>query len=99
MAIFRSGNPTLTQKMFDKSMHIEANMQGTMSVRGAINKFGFLMIMVIAGAAYNWHMFEQGQNNMVTTLMITGIIGGLITALAISFKPNWAGYLQSNTRD
>jgi uncharacterized YccA/Bax inhibitor family protein len=93
MAIFRSGNPTLTQKMFDKSMHIEANMQGTMSVRGAINKFGFLMIMVIAGAAYNWHMFEQGQNNMVTTLMITGIIGGLITALAISFKPNWAGYL------
>jgi uncharacterized YccA/Bax inhibitor family protein len=93
MAIFRSGNPTLTQKMFDKSMHIEATMQGTMSVRGAINKFGFLMVMIIAGAAYNWHMFEQGQNNTMYALMITGIIGGLITALAISFKPNWAGYL------
>lgn len=93
MAIFRSGNPTLTQKMFDKSMHIEATMQGTMSVRGAINKFGFLMVMIIAGAAYNWHMFEQGQNNTMYVLMITGIVGGLITALAISFKPNWAGYL------
>jgi uncharacterized YccA/Bax inhibitor family protein len=64
-----------------------------MSVRGAINKFGFLMVMIIAGAAYNWHMFEQGQNNTMYALMITGIIGGLITALAISFKPNWAGYL------
>jgi uncharacterized YccA/Bax inhibitor family protein len=93
MAIFRSGNPTLTQKMFDKSMHIEANMQGTMSVRGAINKFGFLMVMIIAGAAYNWHLFAEGQNNTMYTLMITGVIGGLITALAISFKPNWAGYL------
>ncbi len=93
MAIFKSGNPTLTQKMFDKSMHIEANMQGTMSVRGTINKFGFLMLMIIAGAAYNWHMFEQGQTSTMNALMITGIIGGLITAITISFKPNWAGYL------
>jgi uncharacterized YccA/Bax inhibitor family protein len=93
MAIFKSGNPTLTQKMFDKSMHIEANMQGTMSVRGAVNKFGFLMLMVVAGAAYNWHLFEQGQPSLVYTLMITGAIGGLVAALAITFKPNWAGYL------
>jgi uncharacterized YccA/Bax inhibitor family protein len=93
MAIFKSGNPTLTQKMFDKSMSLEANMQGTMSVRGAINKFGFLMVMIIAGAAYNWHLFEEGKGSTMTTLMIVGIIGGLITALAISFKPNWAGYL------
>jgi uncharacterized YccA/Bax inhibitor family protein len=93
MAIFKSGNPTLTQKMFDKSMSLEANMQGTMSVRGAINKFGFLMVMIIAGAAYNWHLFEEGKGSTMTTLMIVGIIGGLITGLAISFKPNWAGYL------
>jgi uncharacterized YccA/Bax inhibitor family protein len=93
MAIFKSGNPTLTQKMFDKSASIEADMQGVMSVRGTINKFGFLMLMVIAGAAYNWHMFEEGQQNTMTTLMIVGIIGGLVSAIAISFKPNWAGYL------
>lgn len=93
MAFFKSGNPTLTQKMFDKSASIEADMQGTMSVRGAINKFGFLMLMVIAGAAYNWHMFEESKQGTASTLMIVGIIGGLITAIAISFKPNWAGYL------
>ena len=93
MAIFKSGNPTLTQKMFDKTARIEADMQGTMSVRGTINKFGFLMLMIIAGAAYNWHMYAEGKPSTVTTLMITGIIGGLITAIAITFKPNWAGYL------
>lgn len=93
MAIFKSGNPTLTQKMFDKSMHVEAGLQGTMSVRGAINKFGFLMLMVIAGAAYNWHLFEQGQSSMVSTLLMVGVFGGLITGIVISFKPNWAGYL------
>jgi uncharacterized YccA/Bax inhibitor family protein len=93
MAIFKSGNPTLTQKMFDRSASIEADMQGTMSVRGAINKFGFLLLMVIAGAAFNWHMFQEGKPETTTTWMIVGIIGGLIAALAITFKPNWAGYL------
>ncbi len=93
MAIFKSGNPTLSQKMFDKSMHLEANIQGTMSVRGAINKFGFLMLMVLAGAGYSWHLFEQGQTGQLNTLMLVGIFGGLITAVAISFKPNWAAYL------
>jgi uncharacterized YccA/Bax inhibitor family protein len=74
-------------------MSLEANMQGTMSVRGAINKFGFLLVMIIAGAAYNWHLFQEGQNNLMSTLMMVGIIGGLVMALAISFKPTWAQYL------
>lgn len=93
MAIFKSGNPTLTEKMFDRSLQMEASMQGTMSVRGTLNKFGFLLLMIIAGAAYNWHLFEQGQNGQLQVLMMVGAIGGLILAFAISFKPNWAGYL------
>ena len=93
MAIFKSGNPTLTEKMFDRSLHIESNMQGTMSVRGTLNKFGFLLLMIIAGAAYSWHLFEQAQTGLMNTLMMVGIFGGLITAIAISFKPNWAPYL------
>jgi len=93
MAIFKSGNPTLTQKIFDRSSSIEANIQGTMSVRGAINKFGFLLLMVIAGAAYNWHLFQESNQGTMTTLMMVGIFGGLIAAIAISFKPNWAGFL------
>ncbi len=93
MAIFKSGNPTLTEKMFDKSMSMEAAAQGTMSVRGTINKFGFLMLMVIAGAAYSWHLFGEYKQDTMMVWMMVGAIGGLITAIAISFKPTWAPYL------
>lgn len=93
MAIFKSGNPTLTEKMFDKSHEMAANNMGTMTVRGAINKFGFMMLMLIAGAAYNWNLYEQLKQDTMTTLMWVGIIGGLISALAITFKPNWAPLL------
>lgn len=93
MEIFKSGNPTLSQKMFDKSSSLASDLQGTMSVRGAMNKFGFLLLMVIAGAAFNWHLFQEGQVSTMTTLLLVGAIGGLITALVISFKPNLAGYM------
>jgi len=93
MAIFKSGNPTLTEKMFDKSHEMAAGNMGTMTVRGAINKFGFMMLMLIAGAAYNWNLYEQLKQDTMTTLMWVGIIGGLISALAITFKPNWAPVL------
>jgi uncharacterized YccA/Bax inhibitor family protein len=93
MALFKSGNPTLTEKMFNKSLQAEADMQGTMSVRGTINKFGFMMLMVIAGAAYTWNLFEQLNEGLMYTLMIVGAIGGLITALVITFKPTWARFL------
>ncbi len=93
MAIFKSGNPTLTEKMFDKSLGMDAELQGTMSVRGAINKFGFMMLMLIAGAAYNWNLYEEMRQDTMNMLMMVGIFGGLITAVAISFKPNWAPFL------
>ena len=93
MAIFKSGNPTLTEKMFDKSYEMAANNMGTMTVRGAINKFGFMMLMLIAGAAYNWNLYEQLKQDTMHTLMWVGIIGGLISAIAITFKPNWAPVL------
>ena len=93
MAIFKSGNPTLTEKMFDKSTVVMAENQGVMSVRGAINKFGFLMLMVIAGAAYNWQLFQELKQSTMTILMMVGAIGGFVIALGITFKPNWAAYL------
>lgn len=93
MAIFKSGNPTLTEKMFDKSHEMADSSTGTMTVRGAINKFGFMMLMLIAGAAYNWNLYEQLKQDTMMTLMWVGIIGGLISAVAISFKPNWAPFL------
>ena len=78
MALFQSGNPTLSQKIFDRS--IDTLNSETMTVRGAINKFGFLMLMVVAGAAYTWNLYANGKPETTMTMLWIGLIGGLITA-------------------
>lgn len=91
MPLFKSGNPTLTEKIFDTSL--EDQQQGVMTARGAMNKFGFLFLMVIAGAAFTWHLYYQGKGQTMMPLMWTGVLGGFITALIITFKRSWAPFL------
>ena len=91
MALFQSGNPTLSQKIFNRS--ITQDEAGTMTVRGTINKFGFLLFMVLAGAAYTWYLYYNNQQQTMVTLMWVGIIGGLVSVIAISVKPTLSPYL------
>lgn len=93
MALFQSGNPTLTQKIFDKSISAEAAAQGVMSVRGTMNKFGFILLMLIGAATYTWNLYQTGNPAQMQTLMMVGIFGGMIAAFAIIFKPTWAPYI------
>lgn len=89
MALFKSGNPALSEKQFQKTLHLESGE--TMTVRGTMNKFGFLMLMVMAGAAFAWQWFDAGKEIM--PLMLTGALGGLVVALVIVFKKEWSGFL------
>lgn len=91
MQAFKSGNPTLTSKIFNTTL--ADRQQGIMTARGAMNKFGFLFLMVIAGAAFTWHLYYQGKAQTMMPLMLVGVFGGLITALVITFKQNWAPFL------
>jgi len=91
MALMKSGNPTLSEKIFNTT--VADQQEGIMTARGAMYKFGFLFLMVIAGAAFSWHLFYQGKAETMMPLMWGGIIGGLIVALIISFKPRTASYL------
>lgn len=91
MAFFKSGNPTLSEKVFGETS--AAYGQETMTARGALNKFGFLFLMVIAGASFAWHLYYQGKMQTVMPLMYGGIFGGLVVALIITFKRTWAPYL------
>ncbi len=92
MGAFETGNPTLSEKIFDKSLHETSNAFGVMSVRGTINKFGFLMLMVMSSAIYIWTIFPENPST-ASTLMLVGAIGGLVMALVMMFKPNIAGYV------
>jgi uncharacterized YccA/Bax inhibitor family protein len=92
MSLFKSTNPALSEKRFtatvlDDVMYAE----NAMTVKGTLQKFGFLMLMVLGTAFYSWKEFAGGGN--VMPLVWTGAIGGLIVALVIIFKREWSAYL------
>lgn len=96
MELFKSSNPTFSQKIFDKSQALEDSAQGVMTVRGSMYKFGFLLLLVIASAVYPWSLVSEfGLLKMqtVSTIMWTGLIGGFVLAMVIVFKPKWAQYI------
>ena len=72
-------------KIFDKSLHENASAFGVMSIRGTMNKFGFLLLMVMASAMYVWNVYAEGNVSTATTLMIGGAIGGFVLAIVMMF--------------
>lgn len=89
MALFKSGNPTLGEKAFQSFQTVD--YADAMTVKGTLNKFGFMTLMILGSAYYSWKEFAEGGN--VTPLVWTGLIGGLIVALVIMFKKEWSPYL------
>ena len=89
MALFKSGNPSLSEKLFQKS--ITTDVQYTMTVRGTLNKFGFLFLMVMASAFFTWNAFYKGAD--VSGYTWGGAIGGLVIALILVFKQSWSPWL------
>ena len=92
MELFKSGNPVLSEKRFNDTVIDDMVMnENVMTVRGTLNKFGFLFLMVMGTAFYAWKEFAEGGN--VQPMIWTGAIGGLIVALIITFKKEWAPFL------
>lgn len=92
MALFKSGNPTLSEKRFkDTVLDNVVTHENAMTVRGTLNKFGFLFLMVLGTSFYSWKEFAEGGN--VMPLIWTGAIGGLVVAIILVFKKEWSPYL------
>jgi uncharacterized YccA/Bax inhibitor family protein len=89
MAIFKSGNPALSEKTFQQS--IVVNQTEVMTERGTLNKFFLLFLLVMGTASLTWNAYGQGKD--VFPWMIGGAIGGLIVAIVLAFKPMWATFL------
>src|SRR4051812_22289038 len=92
MELFKSNNPALSENKF-RSTTIDNvfDHENAMTIKGTINKFGFLTLMVLASSFYSWKEFVN--NGDVMPLVLTGAIGGLIVALVIIFKQQWSAYL------
>jgi uncharacterized YccA/Bax inhibitor family protein len=92
MALFKSGNPALSEKRFrDTILDDVVTHENAMTVKGTLQKFGFLMIMVLGTSFYSWKEFAEGGN--VMPLILTGAIGGLVVAIVLAFKKQWSPYL------
>jgi len=89
MALFKSGNPTLSEKMF--AGNYDLTQTGTMTERGTLYKFGAMMLLLLAAASFTWKAAAEGKN--VVPWMIGAAIFGLVLVLIIAFKKQWAGYL------
>lgn len=92
MALFKSGNPALSENKFrDTVLDGIVDTQNSMTVKGTLNKFGFLFLMVMGTAFYSWKEFYGGAS--IQGLMLGGAIGGFIIAMVLIFKKEWSPYL------
>jgi uncharacterized YccA/Bax inhibitor family protein len=92
MSLFKSGNPTLSEKRFkDTVLDDVVTHENAMTVKGTLQKFGFLFLMTMGTAFYSWKEAAEGGN--VMPLIIGGAVGGLVIAIALMFKKEWSPYL------
>src|SRR5690349_20198966 len=89
MELYKSGNPVLNEKKFESTVDRMEN--DVMTQSGTLNKFGLMMLLLIAAATFTWKAAAEGKN--VMPWVIGGAIGGLLVVLLLSFKPKWSGIL------
>src|SRR5215831_16377689 len=85
MAMMRSANPTLTPNTFTGVRDIGAE---PMTLQGTVNKTGVLLLCLFAAAAWTWSRAGAGEE--VGPWLLTGALGGFVTALVTVFKKNWS---------
>lgn len=83
MAVFRTGNPALGEDTF---RGVPRTSGATMTLQGAVNKTGLSLLIMMATATVTWNM----ENPIL--LLLLGLIGGLVLAIATVFKKEWSPF-------
>lgn len=91
MALFKSGNPALQPSAYEGTIFQGMAASEEMTVKGTMNKFGILFLMMLGTCMYSWYQFYNGGNPL--PLMITGAMGGFVIGLVMAFKKQWSPYL------
>ena len=92
MALFNSSNPTLSENKFRDTAITTITDENAMTMKGTLNKFGFMLIMLMGTAYYSWKEASNGGENTMA-MVWGGIIGGFIIAIVLMFKREWSPYL------
>jgi len=95
--MLRTSNPVLSSKSFGGFVNQPAEpVQGVreerMTIPGTINKTTILLALVMVAALWPWKLMQVDPEAALSWLWI-GLLGGMVTALIIIFKKEWAGPL------
>ena len=93
MALFKSGNPALTEKTFTTIGRVEAD-ENVMTLQGTVNRAALLLAALFIAGIYTWTRFKSTLDfASVAPLFWIGLVGGFVVALVITFKKTLAPYL------
>jgi uncharacterized YccA/Bax inhibitor family protein len=84
----RTSNPALNEKAFKGQVAIGE----AMTLQGTVNKTGFLLLCVVATAAWTWGLSHSNAPEAAIPWMMGGILGGFVVALVTIFKRNWSPF-------
>jgi len=96
MALIKTSNPALGQNTFSEFARSQyggnlVDASARMTLNGAINKTGILLLCAVATAAWTWNSFMQAHDaNVAYLALVVGGLGGFIFAMITSFKRTWA---------
>ncbi len=86
--MMRTANPALSDKIFQHTGAV--GYTDAMTLQGTVNKTGMMLLLLVAGAAYTWNQFSEGNLESMMMWMMIGLIGGLIVAFVTIFKKQWS---------
>jgi uncharacterized YccA/Bax inhibitor family protein len=82
----RSNNPVLKERAFAGAIPTGE----TMTIQGAVNKTGLLLLFVAVTAAWTWGLGHSETPDAAYPWMLGGALGGFIVALVTIFKKEWS---------
>ena len=91
MSIFKSSNPVMQDKTYQGTILEGISTGEEMSMKGTMNKFGVMIMLMIGSTLFAWSQFYKGSDPK--PLMMIGVFGGLALALVMAFKMKWASFL------
>lgn len=91
----RGSNPTLREDVFQRVAVTGHDSSASLSVNGVIMKSALLLLLLVAGAGFTWHMVQSqpGDPQVWMPWLLGSLVVGFVLALVISFVPRTAPFL------
>jgi uncharacterized YccA/Bax inhibitor family protein len=87
----RASNPVLSRLAEAARVSLSTTSRGDVMTRsGTAGKAVILLVLTIFSASFTWSQMVAGNTAVLMPSLLVGGIGGFITALVVSFKPNTA---------